>query len=53
MLVISDSSPLIALAQCGKLDLLDSLFGRVAIPAKVFEETQVIAGVVASLITAS
>ncbi|GHV13367.1 nucleic acid-binding protein [Spirochaetia bacterium] len=52
MFVISDSSPLIALAQCGRLDLLDSLFGRVVIPAKVFEETQVIAGVVASLITA-
>ncbi|GHV41227.1 nucleic acid-binding protein [Spirochaetia bacterium] len=52
MLVISDSSPLIALAQCGRLDLLDSLFDRVTIPAKVFEETQVIAGVIADTITA-
>jgi predicted nucleic acid-binding protein len=52
MLVISDSSPLIALAQCGRLDLLDSLFDRVTIPAKVFEETQVIAGEVADTITA-
>ncbi|GHU71787.1 nucleic acid-binding protein [Spirochaetia bacterium] len=52
MLVISDSSPLIALAQCGRLDLLDSLFDQVTIPAKVFEETQVTAGKVASLITA-
>jgi predicted nucleic acid-binding protein len=51
MLVISDSSPLIALAQCGRLDLLDSLFDRVTIPAKVFEETQVIAGAVADTIT--
>jgi predicted nucleic acid-binding protein len=51
MLVISDSSPLIALAQCGRLDLLDMLFGRVRIPAKVFEETQVIADEVADIIT--
>ncbi|GHT73470.1 nucleic acid-binding protein [Spirochaetia bacterium] len=51
MLVISDSSPLIALAQCGRLDLLDSLFDKICIPVKVFEETQVITGVIADLIT--
>ncbi|GHV89795.1 nucleic acid-binding protein [Spirochaetia bacterium] len=52
MLVISDSSPLIALAQCGRLDLLDMLFDQVTIPTKVFEETQVITGKVANSIAA-
>ena len=37
MLVISDTSPLIALSQCDKLDLLDLLFDQVFIPVKVFE----------------
>jgi predicted nucleic acid-binding protein len=38
MLVISDASPVIALAVCGKLDLLDKLFDQVYIPQAVFNE---------------
>ena len=38
MLVVSDASPVIALAQCNKLDLLDRLFDRVCIPQAVFDE---------------
>jgi predicted nucleic acid-binding protein len=38
MLVISDASPVIALAACGKLDLLDKLFDQVYIPQAVFNE---------------
>jgi predicted nucleic acid-binding protein len=38
MLVISDASPIIALAVCGKLDLLDKLFDNVCIPQAVFNE---------------
>ena len=38
MLVVSDASPIIALAVCNKLDLLDKLFDRVCIPQAVFNE---------------
>ena len=38
MLIISDASPLIALAACNKLDLLDKLFEQVRIPQAVFNE---------------
>ena len=38
MLIVSDTSPIIALAACNKLDLLDKLFGQVYIPQAVFNE---------------
>jgi predicted nucleic acid-binding protein len=41
MLIICDSSPLIALAKCGKLNILDSLFDAVLIPEQVFHEFSV------------
>lgn len=37
--VVSNSSPLIAFQQIGRLDLLRHLFGRVAIPPSVVRET--------------
>jgi predicted nucleic acid-binding protein len=41
MLVVSDASVIIALALCGKLDLLDALFGKVRVPQAVFNELAV------------
>ena len=41
MLIVSDASPIIALAVCGKLDLLDRLFDRVCIPQAVYDELAV------------
>lgn len=38
MIVVSDSSPLIALATVGELNLLHELFGEVLIPGRVWEE---------------
>ena len=38
MLIVSDTSPIIALAVCGKLDLLDKLFDQVYIPQAVYNE---------------
>ena len=38
MVIVSDASPVIALAVCGQLDLLDKLFDRVCIPQAVFDE---------------
>ena len=38
MVIVSDASPIIALAVCNKLDLLDKLFDRVCIPQAVFNE---------------
>lgn len=38
MIVVSDSSPLIALASADCLDLLPKLYGRVLIPRAVYEE---------------
>jgi predicted nucleic acid-binding protein len=38
MLVIADSSPLIALVNIGHIDVLPKLFGSVAIPPRVAEE---------------
>jgi predicted nucleic acid-binding protein len=38
MLIICDSSPLIALAKCNKLDILDNLFDNVLIPEQVYTE---------------
>lgn len=38
MIIISDSSPLSALAQMGELDLLRILYGRVVIPETVLRE---------------
>jgi len=38
MLIVSDASPIIALAVCNKLDLLDNLFDKVYIPQAVFNE---------------
>ena len=41
MVIVSDTSPVIALALCNKLDLLDKLFDRVCIPQAVFNELAV------------
>ena len=41
MLIVSDASPIIALAVCDKLDLLDQLFDRVCIPQAVYDELAV------------
>lgn len=41
MIVVSNSSPLIALARIGKLDLLASLYKRILIPAEVHHEVTV------------
>jgi len=41
MLIVSDTSPIIALAVSNKLDLLDKLFGKVCIPQAVFNELTV------------
>ena len=41
MVIVSDASPLIALALCGKLDLLDKLFDQVCIPQAVYRELTV------------
>jgi len=38
MIIVSDTSPIIALVMCDKLDLLDKLFNRVYIPQAVFNE---------------
>jgi len=38
MIVIADSSPLIALAVIGKLDMLEELYQELYVPAAVFEE---------------
>ncbi|MCL2043048.1 MAG: DUF3368 domain-containing protein [Treponema sp.] len=38
MIIVSDSSPIIALAICDKLDLLEKLFDRVSIPQAVYNE---------------
>jgi predicted nucleic acid-binding protein len=38
MLIVCDSSPLIALALADKLSLLDSLYGDICIPQGVYEE---------------
>lgn len=38
MIIVADSSPLIALAILNKLDLLISLFDEIVIPFSVFEE---------------
>lgn len=40
MIVVSDSSPFIALATIGHLDCLPLLYGRVAIPDQVLRELQ-------------
>ena len=41
MLIVSDASPIVALALCDKLDLLDTLFDHVCIPKAVFDELAV------------
>ncbi len=38
MIIICDSSPLVALSIIDKLDLLDKLFGEVYVPLSVFGE---------------
>ena len=38
MIVIADASPLIALGRVGRLDLLQSIFGELAIPDAVWHE---------------
>ena len=44
MIVVSDSSPLIALARVGRLSLLASLYERVMSPAEVCHEVTVAGG---------
>jgi hypothetical protein len=39
MIIVSDASPLLALAQAGSLHLLKVLFGQVLIPTAVYRET--------------
>jgi predicted nucleic acid-binding protein len=39
--IICDSSPLIALAKCNKLDILDRLFEEVSVPVQVYREFSV------------
>jgi predicted nucleic acid-binding protein len=41
VLIVSDASPVIALAVCNKLELLDELFDRVCVPQAVFNELAV------------
>jgi len=41
VIVVSDASPLIALAAIGRLDLLPRLFDRLLIPEAVFQEVTV------------
>jgi predicted nucleic acid-binding protein len=41
MIIVSDSSPLIALSLCGGLDILDHLFDEVLIPEQVYREIDV------------
>ena len=41
MIVVSDSSPLIALARIGRLNLLAELYGRILIPAEVHHEVTI------------
>ena len=41
MIVVSDSSPLIALARISRLDLLSLLYKRILIPAEVHHEVTV------------
>ncbi|VVB88915.1 Uncharacterised protein [uncultured archaeon] len=38
MIVVADSSPLIAFSRIGKIDLLDELFGEITIPDAVYDE---------------
>ncbi|MCI5131743.1 MAG: hypothetical protein D3904_09505 [Candidatus Electrothrix sp. EH2] len=38
MLIIADSSALVALALCNELELLDRLFAEVRVPQAVYEE---------------
>src|SRR5512135_2035763 len=40
MIVVADTSPFVALASIGRLDLLPGLFGRVLIPPQVLGELQ-------------
>ena len=39
MIVIANSSPLIALGRLQKLDVFKQLFGKISIPATVYKET--------------
>lgn len=38
MLVVSNSSPLIALARLAQLELLQALYGEILIPSAVYQE---------------
>ncbi len=42
MIVVADSSPLIALSDLGKLDLLEKLYGHIVVPEAVWAETAVV-----------
>ena len=45
MIVVADSSPLIALARIGRIDLLRERFGRLLLPMAVWQEVVVAPGV--------
>jgi predicted nucleic acid-binding protein len=39
MIIVCDSSPIIALALCGQLELLDKMFNDILIPQEVYNES--------------
>jgi predicted nucleic acid-binding protein len=41
VIIVCDTSPIVALVVCGKLDLLDRLFSEVYIPKSVYDELTV------------
>ena len=41
MLIVADSSPLVALTLCGGLDLLDQLFDEIKVPQAVYDEVNI------------
>ncbi len=44
MLVVADTSPIIALIQIGHVEILPSLFDRVMIPTQVTDELRAVPG---------
>jgi len=52
MIVVSDTSPLLALADIGRLDLLRQLYGEVRIPQAVHDEILTFAGTHAEAVRA-
>lgn len=46
MIIVADSSPLIAFAILGRLDLLDSLFKKVIVPEAVYDEVTLLSAMI-------